>query len=68
MMCAACTSAIEKTLESLNGVSWARVNLGKETASVEYDPEKINLVDIEKAIRDLGYDVIDQKIVLKIGA
>ena len=67
MMCAACTSAIEKTLESLNGVSWARVNLGKETASVEYDPEKINLVDIEKAIRDLGYDVIDQKIVLKIG-
>ena len=36
-------------------------------ASVEYDPEKLKLVDIEKAIRDTGYDVIDQKVVLKIG-
>lgn len=30
-------------------------------------PAKLKLVDIEKAIRDLGYDVIDQQTVLKIG-
>gem|GEM_PF-270754 len=67
MMCAACTSAIEKTLLSLDGVSQVQVNLGSETATVKYDPGKLKLVDIEGAIRDLGYEVIDQQAVLKIG-
>ena len=52
MMCAACTSAIEKALQNLDGVSWVRVNLGGETATAKYDPSKIKLVDIEKAIRE----------------
>ncbi len=67
MVCAACTAAIEKALKNQEGVSRAEINLGTEIASVEYDPEKITLIDIEKAIRDTGYDVIDQKVVLKIG-
>ena len=67
MVCAACTAAIEKALKNQEGVSRAEINLGTEIASVEYDPEKITLIDIEKAIRDAGYDVIDQKVVLKIG-
>ena len=67
MVCASCTAAIEKALKNQGGVSRAEINLGTEMASVEYDPEKIKLIDIEKAIRDLGYDVIDQKVVLKIG-
>ena len=46
-MCAACTSAIEKALQNLDGVSWVRVNLGGETATAKYDPSKIKLVDIE---------------------
>jgi Cu+-exporting ATPase len=67
MVCAACTAAIEKALKNQEGVSRADINLGTEIASVEYDPEKVTLIDIEKAIRDAGYDVIDQKVVLKIG-
>ena len=67
MVCAACTAAIEKALRNQEGVASARVNLGTEMASVEYDPEKLKLVDLEKAIRDTGYDVIDQKVVLRIG-
>jgi P-type Cu+ transporter len=67
MVCAACTEAIEKALKNLDGVSRAEINLGTEIASVEYDREKLGLIDIEKAIRDVGYDVIDQKVVLKIG-
>ena len=39
MVCAACTSAIEKSLRSLDGVSAAQVNLATEIASVTYDPE-----------------------------
>lgn len=37
MVCAACTAAIEKALRNLDGVALAQVNLGTETASVEYD-------------------------------
>ena len=67
MVCAACTAAIEKALQKLDGVSRASVNLGSETASVEYDPERVSLVDLERAVRDAGYDVIDEKVVLRIG-
>ena len=67
MVCAACTSAIEKSLRSLDGVAEAKVNLATEIASVTYDPRKLKLSDLEKAVRDAGYDVIDEKIVLKIG-
>lgn len=67
MVCAACTQAIEKALRNLDGVASAQANLGTETASIEYDPERLSLVDLEKAIRDTGYDVIDEKIALRIG-
>jgi Cu+-exporting ATPase len=67
MVCAACTAAIEKALQKLDGVSRALVNLGSETASVEYDPGRVSLVDLERAVRDAGYDVIDEKVVLRIG-
>ena len=67
MVCVACTSAIEKSLRSLDGVAEAKVNLTTEIASVTYDPRKLKLSDLEKAVRDAGYDVIDEKVVLKIG-
>lgn len=67
MVCAACTSAIEKSLMSLDGVNAAEVNLATEIASVTYDPQRLKLIDLEKAVRDAGYEVIDEKKVLKIG-
>jgi Cu+-exporting ATPase len=67
MVCAMCVSAIEKSLQSLDGVHQAAVNLATEIAYVEYDPKKLKLSDLEKAVRDAGYYVIDEKVVLKIG-
>lgn len=67
MVCAACTAAIEKALRNLEGVASASVNLGTQTASVEYDSKKLCLTDLEKAVRDAGYDVIDELVVLRIG-
>lgn len=67
MVCAACTAAIEKALRNLDGVREARVNLATEMASVEYDPERLGIIDLEKAIRETGYDVMDEKVVLKVG-
>jgi Cu+-exporting ATPase len=67
MVCAACTSAIEKSLKSLDGVHNAQVNLATEIASVDYDSGKVKLHDLEKAVKDAGYDVINEKVALKIG-
>jgi Cu+-exporting ATPase len=67
MTCAMCAKAIEKALTQLQGVSGAEVNLGKETASVEYDRSRVKLADLEAAIRDAGYGVVDEKVALRVG-
>ena len=67
MTCASCASTIEKSLLNLKGVSKALVNLGTETASVEYDQNKVKINDLNKAVKDVGYEVINEKAVIKIG-
>ena len=67
MTCATCASRVEKSLLHLDGVSKANVNLANEIANVEYDSTKLRLVDLEKAIGNAGYGVINDKIILKIG-
>lgn len=67
MSCAICATTIEKSILSLEGVSYAQVNLGTETATIEYDSTKITLTDIEKAVTDAGYEVINKAVNLKIG-
>ncbi len=67
MTCATCATAIEKSLKSLYGVARAEVNLGSETATISYDPAKLNLSDLEKAVTDAGYGVVNEKVILKVG-
>ena len=67
MTCATCATTIEKSILSMNGVADAQVNLGNEKATVDYDPIKLKLTDLEKAVTNAGYEVINEKVVLKIG-
>ena len=67
MTCSTCSTTIEKSLASLPGVLNARVNLGNELASVEYDPVQVKLGDLEKAVTDVGYETVNEKAILKIG-
>ncbi|VUT25627.1 MAG: putative copper-exporting P-type ATPase A [Candidatus Methanolliviera sp. GoM_oil] len=67
MTCATCAQTIEKSLGGMNGVLEANVNLGSEIATVEYNPSKVNLNDLEGAVKDAGYDVINEKVTLKVG-
>jgi len=67
MTCATCATTIKKSLLSQDGVADAQVNPGNETATVEYDPAKLKLGDLEKAVTNAGYEVINEKVVLKIG-
>ena len=67
MTCSMCSSTIEKSLASLPGVLKAQVNLGNELASVEYDPTQVKLGDLEKAVTDVGYGTVNEKVILRIG-
>jgi len=67
MTCATCARTIEKSLLQLGDVSNAQVNLGNETAFVEYDSTKVKLADLEQAVTDAGYRVINEKVSLKVG-
>jgi len=67
MTCATCASTIEKSLLNLEGVSKAEVNLAKETASIEYDSTRLKINDLDNAVKDAGYDVINEKVIFKVG-
>jgi Cu+-exporting ATPase len=67
MMCAACVTHNEEALAALPGVTKAVVNLATGKASVEYDPSKVTLDDMRKAVADVGYEVVLDKVQLKIG-
>ncbi len=57
MSCASCVAKIEKALRAVPGVAGASVNLAAEKAIVSYEPERIAVPDITKAIEALGYEV-----------
>lgn len=67
MTCAMCAATIEKSLINLNGVISAQVNLGNESVVIEYDFLKLKFNDLDKVIREAGYQIINEKVVLKIG-
>ena len=57
MNCASCARTIENKLDSLDGTYQVNLNLATEKASVKYDPEKLKIRDLEKAVRDVGYEI-----------
>jgi len=67
MTYAMCAATIEKSLLNLDGVVDAQVNLGNESVAIEYDFLKIRYADLNKAVKDAGYQIINEKVVLKIG-
>ena len=57
MTCASCAATVEKALNKLEGVKSANVNLATEKATVEYFPELVSILDMRKAVQDVGYGV-----------
>ena len=55
MSCASCSNAVEKTVQKLNGVSKASVNLATEKLSVTYDDKVISEEDIKIAVENAGF-------------
>lgn len=67
MHCAGCVSSIQKSVSEVPGVSKVEVNLATEKATLEFDQTKVKFDSIEKAIEEIGYKVVYEKLTLKLG-
>lgn len=61
MQCAGCASTVEKALSRIKGISKVNVNLATGKASLEYDPERVNVDRLIKAVEDAGYGAKELK-------
>ncbi len=55
MTCPHCPAKVEDALRKIDGVSVARVNLANRSAHITYDPARVKVLDLVKAIRAAGY-------------
>lgn len=58
MTCAACVQRIEKTVQKIQGVESAAVNLAAEKATVTFDKKQVRFSAIREAIEKIGYQVL----------
>ncbi len=58
MHCSSCSILIDKVLQKQAGIVSSATNFGSEKTAIEFDESKITLEKIDKAINDLGYDII----------
>lgn len=59
MSCAHCKKAIETSVSILPGVSKVEAHVQDGKVDISFDPSRVSLEDIKKAIEDAGYDVQD---------
>ncbi|ANA35779.1 mercury resistance system periplasmic binding protein MerP [Ralstonia mannitolilytica] len=61
MTCELCPITVRKSLEKVAGVSAVKVDFGKKTATVTYDPEKTQPDALVHATTSAGYPSTVQK-------
>lgn len=61
MTCASCAKAVERATRKLDGVTEANVNIATEKLSINYEPSKVKVIDIKKAIEKAGYKAIEEE-------
>ena len=57
MTCGGCVKSVARVLDGLNGVSKAEVSLEERCAVVDYDPAKLGIEQLKRAIVEAGYEV-----------
>ena len=61
MTCASCAARVEKALRGVPGVNEASVNLATEKASVLYDPARVSIEELRRAVEDVGYGTLEER-------
>lgn len=56
MTCAACQAHVSKAVEKLDGTNDVNVNLLQNNMVVDFDESKCSIEDIEKAVKNAGYE------------
>ncbi len=57
MTCGGCARSVERKLATTPGVSSAKVDLERATATVQFDPAKTQVPQLVAAIEQLGFQV-----------
>jgi Cu+-exporting ATPase len=57
MTCASCAKAVERSVNKVEGISNANVNIATEKLTVEFDEEKTDVNKIKEAVIKAGYGV-----------
>src|ERR1051325_8037348 len=57
MTCANCVATVERNLKKLDGVQRAVVNLSSERATVDFEPNKLQLAEMIARVNRAGYGV-----------
>jgi Cu+-exporting ATPase len=60
MSCAACVRRVEEGLRALDGVVSAEVNFAAEKVVIEFDPQRLTLDGIHRAVQELGYGTVEE--------
>ncbi len=61
MDCPSCALTIEKALKKLEGVKDVQINVLMKKVVITYDPKKLDVLDLENKIEDLGYRISYKK-------
>jgi P-type Cu+ transporter len=61
MTCAACAKNVEKVTRKLDGVIESNVNYATEKLNISYEPSKVRVSDIKKAVEKAGYKALEEE-------
>lgn len=61
MTCASCAKTVEKAVGKLDGVIEANVNFATEKLTLSYEPTKVKISDVKRAVEKAGYKALDEE-------
>lgn len=61
MTCGLCPVTVKKSLEKVSGVSLAKIDFERKTATVTFDPDKAATASLVKATTDAGFPSVIRK-------
>ena len=57
MTCGGCVKSVTRVLDGMAGVAKADVSLDKRCAVVDYDPSKVGVEQLKRAVVEAGYEI-----------
>ncbi len=64
LTCPSCVKKIEGAVKSFDGVDKESINVMFNSSKVKFDmdPERLQVIEVERAIRSLGFEVIKTQV------